>query len=339
MAVHELKLSRSKIQMILVFAPLVLAVAFGVKKFELWSQLTYLWHVKASPITEILNLSPHSFRYALFFPVFYFSESIGIDRDIIFTLIVVVIGYFTAFLIFDSSKLISNSKNGINTSYFLICGTIVFLLFMMNGRGAVALFGYALLVNVILALEFKARFTFWVVVKIFFALLFCSVSSGTLSVSVASLMLLIFYNIIGIVERLVFMRLSKRLAIGTFFELVVFSIYISMVLVGLFKNLSFYGIGFEQSLELLQHGAGAALEPVLKVLPLAVLVVLVSTAAIGVNLFVARLYSPTLARLLIICVALGMFGYTTLAMAIVPILVLLAARLNVSNLAMRLTVN
>lgn len=192
-----MKVNINTFNRLLIFTPLAFSIILGFKSFEVWAQISYLWNFRASPVEELLVLSPHSFRYAAMYPIMVASEKLGIDENFFFSCIVLIMGLFTARLTFASLQKIQNEKKLRNTASFFISTIIVLLLFNMNGRGAVALFGFALLLNIIVKSETGKTFSIGMSANLFFALLCCSVSSGTLAVSFTTLLLYVLKNLRG----------------------------------------------------------------------------------------------------------------------------------------------
>lgn len=312
---------------LLIFTPLALSIILGLKSFEIWAQISYLWNFRASPVEELVKLSPHSFRYAAMYPIVVASEKLGIDENFFFSCIVLMMGFFTALLISASLLKLQNEKKFGNAASFFISTTIVLLLFNMNGRGAVALFGYALLVNIIVKSETGRKFSIGMLVNLFFALLCSSVSSGTLAVSCTTLLLYVLKNLRDMLLKILNLRFSKEKFKNFLVGLVCLITFLGMVLVGVRKNLDFYGVGYGGVVNMLSHGLGAVLRPLLDGLTLPLLIAIVVSGMVAINSIVKRSRYPLISRTLAITIMFGFFGYTTLSMAIVPLLVLLGSAL------------
>ncbi len=306
----------------LVFMPLVFSVLFELKKFKIWYQIIFLWDQGATPFQELLQLSPHSFRYFLMYPVIYISESIGVDRDFFFSLIILFIGFYAVSLLCASLKIMKGNHRRQIIPCLFISVVIVFLLFYMNGRGAIALCGFALLVNNIIKLEMGMTPNVWIFTNIFLALLLTSVSSGTLAVSFLTLSMYLLQQIKHILSGILRVRFFvERFKI--FFVCLLFCIiFSSIIIVGFEKNLNFYGVGYEGFVNMLGHGIGAVLKPLLHSISMTSLIAIVCIIGIILNTIVQRFRYSLIVRILIICCGCGLFGYTTLSMAIVPLLIL-----------------
>ena len=198
-----MNVERNIFNQVVVFTPLAVFVFTGYKTFEIWPQITYLWSQQANPVDQLLNLTPHSFRYSLLYPVLIFSSALGVDKDLIFSMVVLLLGFLSAFLILDSLKFVSDWEKRQNTATLCICLIIVFLLFLMNGR-RLAPFGFSLISNTILKLKSVNRFSFGVFAKIFLALIFSSVSSGTLMVALLTLLVFLLEQLKQVFTKLYF---------------------------------------------------------------------------------------------------------------------------------------
>jgi hypothetical protein len=100
-----------------------------------------------------------------------------------------------------------------------------------------------------------------------------------------------------------------------------------MIVVGLIKNLDFYGSGYEGFVKMFGHGLGVFFIPLLNAISLPILVTVSILVAVIFNIVAKTFRHPFIVRILFICVACGLFGYTTLSMAIVPLLIMLSSLL------------
>ena len=249
---------------IIVFIPLTIAILFELKTFKIWEQILFLWGKRASPIDQILDLTPHSFRYFLMYPIVSIPEALQIEKNFFFSLITLSLGFFTVGLIVDSAQIISRRKGSANTASLFISFFVVLLLFFMNGRGVFALFGFALLVNTFLALPNSKLPTIWVFAKVFLALLFCSVSSGTLVVSFLAVILYLFSQIGQIRGNIFQLRFSRKGFQIFLVGIIICMVFSGIVLVGLNKNLDYYGSGYDGFIKMFGHGVGIYLIPFLE---------------------------------------------------------------------------
>lgn len=324
---RDLRLKVSTLARLIVLSPLFLACIIGAKQFEIWPQITYLWNAQASPLNELMILSPHSFRYAVLYPILIFSEAVGVDYNTVFTFVVLILAYKTSELIFETSRIVVPYSNYKLVSSVVITAMLLAIFSAMNGRGAIALFGYALLINTSLITLGSAKRGVSIWLRFFFSLLFCSVSSGTLAVSVVTLVLVISISVIRLSARFLVARMSMKDAYVALYGPIILVVFGAITLVGILKNLNFYGGGYEGFFEMLSHGFGSVLSPVLKQVSPNVFVLTILMVVVGVNLLIERMTFPFLIRAVLICLALGVFGYTTASMVIVPALVLVSARI------------
>lgn len=325
--VPNMKINNNTLNRIIVFTPLALSLLFELKSFEIWGQIIYLWDHQASPIGELLILSPHSFRYAAMYPVLIVSEQFGIDKNLCFSWIVLVMGFLSAVHIFDSLKRLQRKNRRGNTASLFVSIIIVFLLFSMNGRGAVALFGFSLLVNIIVQSETGTKLSIGMSINLFLSLICSSVSSGTLAISCATLLLYVLKNLRHIFLGILRLHLTKESLKICAVGMSCFIAFSGIVIVGFLKNLDFYGVGYGGFVNMLSHGMGVVFKPLFDVYSLPLLFTMVIGLAVVINLIVKNSPYPSISQLLVICIAFGLFGYTTLSMAIVPLLILVGSAL------------
>ena len=111
------------------------------------------------------------------------------------------------------------------------------------------------------------------------------------------------------------------------FWLYICMVFSGIVLVGLNKNLDYYGSGYDGFIKMFGHGVGIYLIPFLESISFPALVGITVFIAIILNYIAKKFQYPFLARILFCCFACGLFGYTTLSMAIVPLLIIFTPHL------------
>lgn len=317
---------------LLAMSPLILAVLLGLKQYEVWSQITYLWHVKADPIIELGRAHPHALRYALLYPVLVASDHFGIDRDVLFTAILVLICFFTIRNIHATAAVLLKARHAAYLAQAFGATLIVLLFFMMNGRIGFAFLGYSMLLRVIFSHSIDRRFSFGSLLAALVGLALCSVSSGTLVSAALSLAIASYFEICRCI------RLSRltRTAFFIFLAcLILGGLLFRYLVVGIFKNITFYGGGSDGILRMLEHGFGSTLYPALNAVGLPVVVLVVAVMAILVAALLFQLKHALLLHLLLAALACGAFGYSTLTLAAVPFVILVCVLLSKETPALR----
>ena len=186
--------------MLLVFVLVLSNVTLfiGLYHFSLWPQLYILENGLAGDWFLLLLSNSHAIRLLLFYPVYYFSEVLNIDRNLLFSIIatqvIALVSYMTAknFLILSGQCL---GNKIVRFSFVSICAAVPLLLgLFMNGRGVFSMLGMLLVFNAVLGIRKCgcARIKHYCLFYIGFV--FCSVSSGAAVLSVLLMVgLLLFY--------------------------------------------------------------------------------------------------------------------------------------------------
>ncbi|OAJ94269.1 hypothetical protein APB76_10345 [Vibrio bivalvicida] len=291
---------------------LTLLVASGTKSFYLWEQVTYLWGDSTLRWSELLT-HPHGPRYALVYPIFATSKLLCIDYDFLFSYFVPVIIACVISLNISSVRVFMARR--LKYSELLAIAIVyIALALMMNGRIIFALLGSSLFLY-----NFTSKSKSHVTLIILAVSLFlCSVSSGTLSIVIAWLIIYVFIN----------KNTSSIYFYLKFVFLAMFFAFFGDYLVRITnKNLDFYGGGIDGAINMLSHGAGklffinhyVSILIILTVLSIAV--IFFSTIMLLKEVKISRtiiIYYT----LLIIGLSGGMFGLSTLSVSI-PLVVLL----------------
>ena len=300
-------------------APLAVAVFAGMKEYQVWSQVLYLWELGASPLEQLTHLSPHALRYALIYPILILAERMELGRDYVFSVAMLLICFVTfRNIIFSVEVLSSRKRNWVMVSGILTAATVL-VFFFMNGRIGIAFLGYSLLLRNIILVHYLRRFSILLPFNILLALFLCSVSSGTLVSAIVALLIAAAAELVRSFSR---RRLSwpiLAIVVATGFS---GAILADFVLVGILKNIAFYGGGYDGFLAMLSHGFGARLLPILSLASFPVLLgAAIGTATLG-SVMLSRLPHPLLLHLFLAAVACGAFGYSTLSIAFLPFMVL-----------------
>ena len=320
----EPRLRSSTLITLLAMSPLMLAVFLSLKSYEVWPQITYLWEQGAEPINAIAQNNPHALRYSLIYPILVISEQIGLDYDLLFTTVVLLVGFFTIRNLHRTSALISGSSRITTLSQFATAAFMTTLFFNMNGRISFAFLGYTMICLVIFRNHYLREFTVGSFLKLLVGLILASVSSGTLVSTTLAFLIGVYFEVFRSVKRGRLSRLSIVLilssaALGVF--------YFQNLMAGIKKNIAYYGGDAEALLRMLEHGFGKALLPANGAieLPSAILIVLV-IASLS-SLMMSQMRHGLLLHLLTAAIACGAFGYSTLALAAIPLIILLSVYL------------
>jgi hypothetical protein len=282
----------------LLFVGLVLS---GLIVFVAWQQVEDLHHARVA--LEVLYGHPHFARYLIARPGLMLADIMG---PVGFSLYVANFAALSILLMY----LMLRRQNWLLV--LLACLFIFAIQLVMNGRGAISWFGWM----AILWLFFEPEKLRWFLrlPLLLFALLCTSVSSGTFSVA--------FITVFGF-------YLSRLPRNGFWYTAFVAGVliyaYYDLFIEGVQRNLSYYMLGTRNPIiNMLRHGFGEVIldSPVLFVMALGILF-LVS----GILVLALRI-KPQAREALVLVVPLagGTFGYTTLSLLLPSLVVILSRR-------------
>ena len=295
-----------------------LIVFFGQKEFFLWSQVTYLWEIQANPFE--MQPVAHLGRYLLTYPIFVAAEVFDIVPDKLFSYTLVAIYFLNVRLLLTNLDQVHTFSKKSAFIVPLAAPTILLCFYLLaNGRGPLALMGFSLIMSYVLKQDGLRANLVGGTISLCVGFLLCSVSTGVFTSSFLIVITSVFF-------RLGKNFLAQRVISWDSFQPLVTSIvliFLSKYLwISVEKNLLFYGGGFQALLRMFDHGVGSHIVSAVIFLPgeffLSILVIgyfvvlmlwiLMFRSAVG-------LY-PALASIS------GIYGYTTLIMALVPLLFL-----------------
>ena len=270
--------------------------------FELWSQVTYL---RGRSLNASYLGDAHLLRYILVLPIFLMSDIYNIDANSIFRFVC----FLNIFLITCNCITITRFYNNKNGALFVFAFGLFFLFLsiFMNGRMLFSFVGYSYLLSLFHRWNYGEINNLGLYTRFLPALMLCSVSTGTFLLCIVSIIVFSF----GQSQR------SKKIY---FLYLVFFvSVLSPLIMLYLFKNINFYGGGFNGFLNMLNHGVGTifhtfdVLVTMLLVGNLLLLIILM-----GIIYFKTKTYKFLIlfATTGVLC---GLFGYSTLSMSIIPI--------------------
>ncbi|QIE47913.1 hypothetical protein G5B38_20070 (plasmid) [Pseudohalocynthiibacter aestuariivivens] len=310
-----MKISKHSFVGFLIVLPLILAVISGLKTYDIWPQITYMWQSRLPLLTGFQEFGAHGLRYALMYPIMWSSEYTGISADKVFSYVILVIVYFTGRNCIEAIRLCRPGFRQNVMSSLIVFGGLVGLFFLMNGRISVAFLGYSLLLRALLESRRSARISLKSGMMMLCGVILCGVSSGVLVSAVGVFLMTLGINIAPVVARMQLTRTNIILLLVT--TLLIYTIGNSVV-IGMIKNLTFYG-GIA---EMLHHGYGRILLNVIQGVPSWLFVtVLIAIILLGIRLLKLVRY-PHLTAIFLFACACGAFGFSTLSIAAVPGLVL-----------------
>lgn len=286
----------------------VMALLGGFSFFA-WQQVLdlYNYHVPF----DVLFGHPHFFRYLVAYPGLLLSDLYG---EQMFSLYIVC---FMAMSIYLMYYLLRDAKSSI---ILFSCTSVFILHIFMNGRGAISWLGWMMILYVIFTNSGqKDKISNTLILLL--ALLMCSVSSGTFSVAYATIILFYTYKFIKYF-RFVNIHVLISLLIPIFISYAYYDLFMS----GLDRNLNYYRIGSRNIIyNMLEHGFGSIVleHPIYISIAIALLVIIFS------YLFFSLKTKPTILEFIAIGVPLagGVFGYTTMTLAIPSFCLVVFARI------------
>lgn len=284
-----------------------LLMFFGVLDFYLWSQVVDMWNSEGH-IDELV-MHPHGMRYLLVLPIFIVSNWLNISYDLTFMM---VVPFLFLFLVSCILNIITFYRKSISIHderilFLLLSFVIIVLSYFMNGRIIFALLGFSVIYFVLVyweRLKLKKVLLFFV-----FGLMLMSVSSGTFLVGVISISVFILYKVIN-------RRTRKNLFLFLLLLIALFATFPLLELL-IMRNIDYFGGVFL----MLEHGVGRSL----LIVSAEILWMLASIVIIFILMLLMFFYSynqySILGYLIFVSVPIGMFGESTFAMSLVPLLV------------------
>lgn len=297
-------------------------VAFGGHTAALGEQVHYLWDngirltnwyadrpedLMDSVGGVLVVTESHRLRYAVTTPLFHLADATGLSVDHVYTLTVPVLAAATVWLAVGAAAVALGRPLSWRGCTAIL--PLALVLTAMDGRLIVAFFGYALVLRVLLRPEPSMG---WRLIAVSMGVLFASVSSGTMMSTLCLVAVLSISATVMAPD-----CIARLLAVVTM-------AYVGLafhydVQVALFKNIEFYGGGLSGAVAMLQHGAGRVLLDFASSPALAVaLLCIVAVAGTGLVVVPFRIKDPDLFLGLVVALVLGLFGYSTLSLALIP---------------------
>lgn len=302
----------------------------GFVEAQLWSQVTYLnhigwtvsnWHVPfddlPSQLQDAIELRhpAHRLRYFLTAPLFWLSDVTQISANAFFTACVPIVAGLS---VWSAARAIMHQSQATTIGWVGIVALLPLMgIFLAtDGRLFLAFGGAALILGLHLGpgVSIMVRLAGTAV-----ALWLCGVTSGTLYATFAALLVITGYVILTTLGRLQ----KVEACLPVLFVLLLFNYDLAGALS---KNVAYFGGGLKGALGMLGHGFGSVF---LKLGASPVNLVMLGVGAVvflGV-LAVLLLRVPEKFRMLIllvfVAIGMGAFGYSTLALALIPTCILM----------------
>lgn len=293
-------------------------ILFGFKSYALWAQVELLWFSGANPfaVEKLTDLGPHALRYLLAFPLFIISYLFDVNYNSLFSLLVPIFLYTVIRNVWAIIGVVSQGqKHSLMSALFI--SALFFTLFMnMNGRITFAFFGYSIVLRILAVAHYRnTKIGFDRMLLLLLGLMFCSVSSGTFM----SAFMLIFLAIgTALVPLIIQLRLGAKTLSFLILALLPLYIFGQFIIIGINKNIAFFGGGIEGFVNMLGHGAGKILIPLLEILPLSTLLTIAVLGGI-IGIYAIRAFKYPYLLLQTLCaLSIGIFGYSTLSLITMP---------------------
>lgn len=290
---------------LLTFLIATLASILELKLFVSWNQVLGLWEREINPLSIIGHA--HMPRYAIAYPGFLLNEYLPVIGFSLYICIFVAIN----FMLLRAIALLA---------IFRLPSLVAYIMFAvihiaMNGRGVIAWTAWLLCIWVCTKIHNKIAHPLsqlvWVAIGCFLA----TVSTGVFIVVISTFLFFILEHLYSSPRGLIFSRSILFICLVAPLGFLTQEYF----LLAIEKNISYYGGGIVGVYNMLEHGIGAVF---IEITPLNFLFVPPLVFGAFVFAYKAILGSKfsLLARLTLIPVVGGLFGYTVLALAIAPLL-------------------
>jgi len=317
MPVVRIPIARALIQLTVV--GYAIGIASGMVAFSMWTQILDLLAAGATLTTIDFATHSHALRFTLMWPVIQLAAITGAPVDTVFSWVVGAVVLLTAHLVDRTRSLVVDEAwrwhLGRAGTFLLFVGLSLF----MNGRLSFAFLGMALLLYVLVRRGLQRASNLRTVVWFPLVLLLASVSSGTFTVALGTMLawvvtlLLARYPSVRLRDAVLLAPVAAgALALSPLMQLYVL------------KNVDFYGGGIQGFFNMLNHGPGefiSVLGPEI-ITPLALSGLLLGGFVVAVVLTRRPAIAPPTVSV-VVAAAVGVFGYSTLLMGL-PGLVVLA---------------
>lgn len=289
----------------------------GGFSFFAWQQVLDLYNYRV-PFDALFE-HPHFFRYLVAYPGLLLSDLYGEQMFSVYIVMFMTLSIYLMYYLLRDAK-----------SFVILfsCFSVFVLHVFMNGRGAISWLGWMMILYVIFTNNGQKEKLSNILILLL-ALLLCSVSSGTFSVAYAAVIFFYIYKFIKY-----FGSLNIHVLISLLITVFISYTYYGLFMSGLERNLNYYRIGNRNLIyNMLEHGFGS----VVLEHPIYISVAITSLVIMSSYLFFSLKTKPTILEFIAIGTPLvgGVFGYTTMTLAIPSIFLVIFARLGGVDLVRR----
>ena len=295
----------------------------GIKEFNVWNQITVL--ISEPNFQDLLitlrnmfiGKHAHIFRLILLSPVMLLAHILNMKINYLFSIVIVILIFIMTKILNNlSQKLIPKKIPSLTIPFILIIIT-----FFLNGRGILSMFGITLILNAyyynLLKLFSLKKFTSHVLLGCFF----CSVSSGTFSVALGSIILFFLGKIIKD-----FPKIHKNYLKLYLIFFMIFLLLTSEIIKLINKNLLFY----EGSIiKMIDHGLGSVVPTSFVLLTIGLIISISPLLFIILKKLLKKhlLYQVTL-PLILSSLSIGVFGWLSLFVCFPAIIIIIEFHIN-----------
>ena len=304
-----------------IFAIYLIPIFFvqsGLAKFEPWEQVTALWEQGLNPLEMVEHA--HFYRFLIAYPGLKLKEYLS---EIGFTYYILIFWMFNIALWRRICIIVSGcGARKINTLLFIVVHIA------MNGRGAIAWSGWLLCVFVNLRVNRKPFNSLVDPLLLALGLLLSAVTTGVFIVAF-SVVLLFFVRQIFYEKTKMQLMMPGRLIVTLAYVLIIYH-FASYFSVSIFKNIEFFGNGFDSVLNMMSHGAGTYLNKFTEA-ELSLLVTLIFLIVLVIILVRSRRESPILIMVGLASLG-GIFGFTVLTL-LIPLMLIITPSMSFLGIA------
>ncbi|MDQ7059367.1 MAG: hypothetical protein Q9N62_13615 [Ghiorsea sp.] len=291
-------------------------VLLGVIQFGLWGQVEYIYESGGSVLALLTedHVSAHLSRYLLVAPLFYIQDELSVSANYLFSLLC---GLMIVQLSVVSIQILEGVQGDVG-AYQKLMILIVFIVLslFMHGRIIFALLAFALIIREMYAeIKGENKSVTMHFLVLCMAMWMSSVSSGTFAVVYFFLGYLLAIK----AGKVLFSCFSWRDIVVFFCYILMAGLFFSLFMVFLNKNVNYFG-GFW---EVLEHGFGKFFLQNSREVVILILANLIVIFSLLVQVYARLGVVRHLWVAILIGLAGGAFGYSTLSIALVPFVVFL----------------
>jgi hypothetical protein len=187
----------------------------------------------------------------------------------------------------------------------------------MNGRGAISWFGWMIILSVIS--NDKRDIDFKEIIFLLFALLCCSVSSGTFTVA--------FFVVVAYLSYLIFIKMKlKHIA----YAVILLYTYTDLAMEGINRNISYYSLGTGNPIvNMLEHGFGSFVRQYS--ISISIIIALLFVIITVLLFSMKRKITYWEYTIILFPIFGGVFGYTTLTLLLPSVVLIVSRRIGASE--------